>query len=78
MQAVERRRLPRNEHGEPPRTQLTLLVVSAYREMPGLTLTLGQAARLFGLRDVTCRSVLEDLVRDGRLRRLHNGQYARA
>jgi hypothetical protein len=78
MQAVERRRTLRNEDGEPPRTQLTLLIVGAYREMPGLTLTLSQAARLFGLRDATCRAVLEDLVRDGRLRRVHNGQYARA
>ena len=57
-------------------TQLTSIIVGAYREMPGLTLTLPQAARLFGLRDNTCQIVMEDLVRAGRLRLASGGQYA--
>ena len=52
--------------------------MGAYREMPGLTLTLPQAARLFGLRDDTCQIVMEDLVREGRLRLTSGGQYARS
>ena len=43
--------------------------------MPGLILHLKQAARLFGLRETTCRIVLEELVRQGRLRRALDGQY---
>jgi hypothetical protein len=46
-----------------------------YREMPGLSLHLGQAARLFGLRPATCQIVLDDLVRRGVLRRATDGQY---
>jgi len=79
MPTAERRRLHRNfVQGEPPRGQLTSNIIGAYREMPGLNLTLEQAARLFGLRSNTCRIVLEDLVRDGRLRRSIEGRYARA
>ena len=79
MQTAERRRTPRvPSKGEPPRAHLTSVIVGAYREMPGLNLTLDQAARLFGLRDNTCRVVLEDLVKDGTLRRSNEGRYARA
>lgn len=74
---IERRRSVRGTlHGEPPRTQLNALVIGTYREMPGLALDVRQAARLFGLRDVTCRIILEDLVREGRLRRRQDGRYA--
>ena len=79
MQTAERRRTPRGpSRGEPARAQLTAVIVDAYGEMPGLSLTLSQAARLFGLRDRTCRVVLEDLVSDGKLRRSIEGRYARA
>ena len=57
---------------------MTSTIVGAYREMPGLTLTLPQAARLFGLRGNTCQIVMEDLVREGRLRLTSGGQYARS
>ena len=78
MQTAERRRTMRGPaHGEPPRAQLTSTIVGAYREMPGLNLTLVQAARLFGLRDHTCRVVLDDLVKSGTLRRSPEGRYAR-
>jgi hypothetical protein len=76
---IERRRQSRGSRGgEPPRPQLVAMIVGSYREMPGLSLHLNQAARLFGLRPSTCRVVLEDLVRNGRLRRTVDGQYASA
>jgi hypothetical protein len=51
------------------------MIVGAYREMPGLSLLLPQAARLFGVRPLTCQVVLDDLVSDGQLRRTPDGQY---
>ena len=64
--------------GEPSRPQLTALILGTYAEMPGLSLHLHQAARLFGLREATCFVVLSDLVRDGQLRRSSDGQYRTA
>jgi hypothetical protein len=75
---LERRRSPRGREGEPPRSQLVRIIEASYREMPGLCLHLRQAARLFGLREPTCRVILEDLVRSGRLRRSADGQYLAA
>jgi hypothetical protein len=72
----ERRQTARDGiNGEPRRSELVALILGTYTEMPGLALTLPQAARLFGLRESTCLVVLEDLVRDGRLRRSSDGQY---
>jgi DNA-binding IclR family transcriptional regulator len=48
-----------------------------FREMPGLTLTLPQAARLFGVPESGCQRVLEQLVTDGLLRRRPDGRYTR-
>jgi hypothetical protein len=39
-----------------------------YREMPGLRLTVAQAARLFNLEPKQCACVLDTLVTDGALR----------
>lgn len=64
--------------GEPSRAQLTALILGAYAEMPGLSLHLHQAARLFGLREATCLVVLSDLVRNGELRQSSDGQYRSA
>ena len=64
--------------GEPDRRYLVSMIVGTYREMPGLTLRVNQAARLFGLRVNTCRIVLDDLVENGRLRRASDGQYTTA
>jgi hypothetical protein len=73
---AERRRIDRQAPvGEPPRARLVIMIEATYREMPGLCLHLNQAARLFGLRERTCQVVLDDLVRDGRLRRAADGQY---
>jgi hypothetical protein len=79
QQRTEQRRLRRDgEQGEPSRRVLESLIIGSYREMPGLSLHLHQAARLFGLRGTTCQIVLEDLVRRGSLRRAEDGQYLRA
>jgi hypothetical protein len=64
--------------GEPSRSQLVALIAGAYAEMPGLSLHLCQAARLFALREATCLVVLSDLVRDGKLRQSSDGQYRAA
>lgn len=77
--SVERRRTSRGgPQGEPERVQLNALVLGTYAEMPGLSLHLHQAARLFGLRDRTCEVVLGDLVREGRLRQSQDKQYRSA
>jgi hypothetical protein len=46
---------------------LCLRVLSEYREMPGMNLTLPQAARLFGLDRARCAHVLSTLVKRGAL-----------
>lgn len=74
----DRRRTPRGANGEPSRSHLVNLILGTYAEMPGMSLHLPQAARLFGLREATCSVVLDDLVRDGRLRRSQDGQYRAA
>ncbi len=49
-----------------------------YHEMPGLTLTEGQAQRLWGLDADTCRTILVTLMQRGFLRRTPSGMYVRA
>jgi hypothetical protein len=49
-----------------------------FREMPGLTLTLAQAGRLWSLDADTCRDVLTQLVTSGYLCRRTDGAYCRA
>jgi len=56
--------------------KLVSLVLGTYTEMPALSLTLAQAARLFGLRQRTCEMLFDDLVRSGRLRRGQDGRYS--
>ena len=48
---------------------------SEYREMPGLRLTLAQAARLWGLQALQCRALLGALVERGRLLETPDGLY---
>ena len=57
--------------------QLYTRIEAEYREMPGLTLTLPQAARLFSLEPARCERVLDALVHGGLLVR-YAGMYARA
>ena len=60
---------------EPSRAELVAMILGTFREMPGLSLHMNQAARLFGLRRGTCEVVLEDLVAQGKLRRASDGQF---
>jgi hypothetical protein len=53
------------------------MTLGTYREMSGLSLHLGQAMRLFGLRRAMCQIVLDDLVTRGVLRQATDGQYVR-
>ena len=49
-----------------------------FREMPGLTLTVAQARRLWSLDSSTCSEVLTELVETGFLCRRDDGAYGRA
>ncbi len=63
-----------------PETGITVWIEridGEYREMPGLCLTLPQAARLWGLPVPLCRALLGALVKRGRLRETPNGHYIR-
>lgn len=73
-----RARVRGTPEGEPPRTSLVTMILGTFREMPGLSLRLDQAARLFGLRRGTCEIVLGDLVASGGLRRAPDGQFRTA
>jgi hypothetical protein len=53
----------------------TRRVQSEFREMPGLRLTLAQAARLFGLSQDACGRILSDLVADDLLHLAADGRY---
>ena len=58
--------------------QVTERVRGEFREMPGLTLTLAQAGRLWSLDAVTCANVLSQLVGTGFLCRRPNGAFCRS
>jgi hypothetical protein len=51
-------------------------IVAEYREMPGLSLTVAQAGRLFGLASDQCITVLQALVAQRRLRRRDDRYFA--
>jgi Fic family protein len=53
-------------------------IESEYREMPGLTLTIPQAQRLWGMDQATCLRVLTLLVARRVLKRTPAGRYLRA
>jgi hypothetical protein len=67
----------RSPGGEPSRSELVATIVGAYRDFPGLCLSLPQAARLFGLPVPTCEAVLRDLVGLCQLNRDNDGLYRR-
>ena len=52
-------------------------VRNEFLEMPGLRLTIRQAARLWGLEPTACEHVIEVLVRSEFLRRVPDGMIAR-
>jgi hypothetical protein len=49
-----------------------------FNEMPGLCLTPAQARRLWDVDASTCAGALDDLLRDGFLRRRTDGSFVRA
>jgi DNA-binding IclR family transcriptional regulator len=57
---------------------ITERVRGEYREMPGLALTLAQAARLWSLDAATCSDVLTSLVELGYLTRRADGAFCRS
>lgn len=52
-------------------------VLAEFDEMPGLTLTVNQAARLFGIDQDVCRVVLDTLVDMAYLRQTNAGTIIR-
>ena len=64
--------------GEPERSQLIRLVLGTFKETLGERLSLAEARRLFGLREVTCQVVLDHLVGQKLLRRTRDGRYTMA
>ena len=52
-------------------------VRNEFLEMPGLSLTVGQAARLWGLEPSACERVIELLVQSAFLRRTPGGMVTR-
>ena len=71
----DRRRIARGAGGEPERAQLIPTVLGTFKETLGERLSLSEARRLFGLREVTCRVVLDYLVGEQLLRRTRDGRY---
>lgn len=53
-------------------------IAAEYREMPGLSLTAVQGARLWGLDRADCLAVLQALVAAGRLRQTPEGRFRAA
>ena len=68
---VSRRNTPR----EPSRSMLEDMVVRCYAEMPGLSLTAAQFARMLSVQTCSCEAVLRNLVDTGRLRCDARGHY---
>lgn len=61
----------------PALVELLQRVEGEYREMPGLSLTVSQAERLWGLDRSTCAFVLTTLIERRVLRQTTNGTYLR-
>ena len=53
-------------------------VQAEYAEMPGLSVTLSQAKRLWTVDQETCEEVFSRLIRSGVLRMTINGRFVRA
>jgi hypothetical protein len=56
---------------------VTARVRAEFEEMPGMTLTVPQASRLFGLDDEVCLRIVEQLVKASYLRWTHTGAVTR-
>jgi hypothetical protein len=62
----------------PAISELLVRIEAEYREMPGLSLTVPQAERLWGLDATTCASVLTVLIERRDLTRTTSGAYLRS
>jgi hypothetical protein len=62
----------------PQAIRLTQLVEAEYAEMPGLSITLSQAQRLWTVDRATCERVFSRLTAEGILRRTMKGRFVRA
>jgi Fic family protein len=60
-----------------PTEQLASRIAAEFQEMPGMSLTLPQASRLFDLPRDQCRRVLEELLRRGVIQATPQGLYRR-
>jgi hypothetical protein len=60
-------------------TRETLLarIRGAYREMPGLRLTIPEACRLWRIEARLCRAILQELVADRFLARMRDGAFVK-
>jgi hypothetical protein len=71
-------RLPRERRHVARRKSLVRRVHAEFEEMPGLSLTLAQATRLFGLpSSAVCARILGQLAEQGWLRLNYSGRYVR-
>lgn len=72
-------RRAKHETARPPEYSASIVerIQAEYVEMPGLSLTLTQAARFWGVSAVTLERQLSSLVEIGFLRRDKNGCYRR-
>ena len=59
------------------RDQLRTRIAGEFRDMAGLSLTLPQASRLFGLETAICERLLNELVAAGFLQRREDDSYGR-
>ena len=66
------------EGGGPPQEVVLRRLRAEFAEMPGLSLTAAQAERLCGAPRCECEWALEQLTRDGVLRRTRDGAFVRA
>jgi hypothetical protein len=64
--------------GSPRFDELVVRVRGEYREMPGLSLTIAQAQRLWAVEHSTCVKVFDSLVDARVLRRTRHGRFIRA
>jgi DNA-binding MarR family transcriptional regulator len=69
--------IPSRQQGPEVALWLGTRIQSEYLEMPGLRLTVSQAARLFALDPATSAAALDSLVAIGFLRRTRDGAYLR-
>ena len=75
VNGIDRNTQPRTT---PAIHELLQRVEGEYREMPGLSLTMSEAERLWGLDRATCASVLTTLIERRFLRQTTGGAYLRA